>query len=155
MVPILRSEPISRDVYIALFAGRPERVELREPSVGTRYGVELADGGTPPFEVDGRNDDGTATRKRVSVNWRNKPSRTLDLADLADALPPGPRTRVPLHLEQRAFVQEFLAGRAEQDGSTDLPDSDDDEALRLRGDRVIDTTHLRERKAQADAIAVP
>jgi hypothetical protein len=42
-VGVLRAEPISSGIYIALFAGTPGMVELREPHVGVRFGLETND----------------------------------------------------------------------------------------------------------------
>jgi hypothetical protein len=39
-MPVLRAEPISSDVYIALFGGTPALVQVSEPPVGTRFGLE-------------------------------------------------------------------------------------------------------------------
>jgi hypothetical protein len=43
-VAVLRCEAISQDILIAVFAGRPTLVEIREPHVGIRFGVEDTNG---------------------------------------------------------------------------------------------------------------
>ncbi|MEZ6060144.1 MAG: hypothetical protein R3C19_07280 [Planctomycetaceae bacterium] len=52
-VPVLRAEPISRDIFIALFDGQPRRIHIREPFEGVRFGVESGDAGG--YVVDQRN----------------------------------------------------------------------------------------------------
>ena len=51
--PVLRAEAISRDIFIALFAGQPKRIHIREPFEGVRFGVESKPNGDG-YEVDQR-----------------------------------------------------------------------------------------------------
>jgi hypothetical protein len=60
----LRREPISKDVYIALFAGQPLRVDIREPNVGVRFGVERKSG---KLWVDKRGADGADLEGQYEV----------------------------------------------------------------------------------------
>src|SRR5262249_15575465 len=41
-VAVMRAETLSRDIYIALFAGQPTKVTIQEPFNGVRFGVEPA-----------------------------------------------------------------------------------------------------------------
>ena len=58
-IPVLRAEPVSKDIFIALFAGKPDLVQIREPHVGVRFGIEVGDkAGEPPFYVEKRDTTG-------------------------------------------------------------------------------------------------
>ena len=58
-IPVLRAEPVSKDIFIALFAGTPDLVQIREPHVGVRFGIEVGDTpGEPPFYVEKRDTTG-------------------------------------------------------------------------------------------------
>lgn len=130
-VPVLRHEPISRDLYIALFAGQPRRIHIREPFEGVRFGVE----GTPgSYNVDQRNPDGSAVTeagpngtqvgKNEPVPLRSQPFRTLNVNALRTQLAArsqGDARGVGLHLEQRPFVQVFRDTVAETNGSVPPP----------------------------------
>jgi hypothetical protein len=124
---ILRREPISRDVLIALFAGQPTQVEVREPDVAMRFGVE---GQTSP-KVNLRHYNGEfATGQFIDIGWRNVPRRVLDVAGLAKKIEaheswnegpvanrkPGARD-VAINLEQLPYVQIFTTTEPEQEGS--------------------------------------
>ena len=165
-VPILRSEAISRDIHIALFAGRPTTVEIREPYVGARFGVELKDAGsaTEHFEVDARNSDGSDRLlapsdrpAKIVVGWADPAtSRKLNIEKLATSGQPVFGSHSPvgvaLHLEQRPFVQEFKHVEPEWKGSVEIPDG----AVHVRGGtRTIDVTELLERRLQAEAVKQP
>src|SRR3712207_1245407 len=105
-MPVLRSEPISRDVYIALFAGSSQMVHIREPHEGVRFGVEPKDptASVPEYEVDRRNQAGESLESSVPVKLRN--GRVLNVEDLASRVGNAPRL-MALHLEQPLYVQEF------------------------------------------------
>ena len=159
-VAVLRSEPLSRDIYIVLFAGRPSRVEIREPHAGTRFGVEEAAGGT--MTLDGRNSTGepgtfhdpiTGEPAEITVTFRHKPSRTLAVAGLADLLGGAKSAHLALQLEQRAFVQEFMRSVPEELGSTALPA--DEDLPTCRRNRPMSVGHLRGRLDDADALQAP
>jgi hypothetical protein len=125
---VLRAEPISRDVFIALFAGQPKRVHIREPFDGVRYGVE----GTSftNYTVDQRDaegfliEDAQGNSLEEKVKPRNQQRRTIDVEALRAALATrgqGDARGVALHLEQRPFVQIFKDSVAEVEGSIQPP----------------------------------
>ncbi len=169
---ILRAEAISADIYIALFAGRPTSIEIREPPVGARYGVEPTGKANPPFTVDGRNPDGTSkenangTAVNVGVRWRNPSTHTLDIAKLSDTLrtmsgftatAKDASTPVALHLEQRAFVQQFLRDVGEPQGS-EIPKGDLvalGKPVAGKPQRMMDVSDLRRRAEQLAALSGP
>ena len=114
---VLRAEPISRDVFIALFDGTPARVHLREPFDGVRYGVEF-DGQT--HTVDRRNPNGSTGADAITITFHNTAKRTLDIGQLAAEV--GDPRAVALHLEQRPYVQVFRRrSTAESTGSQAAP----------------------------------
>jgi hypothetical protein len=121
-IPVLRAEAISRDIFIALFAGRPKRVHIREPFEGVRFGVEAKTGGG--YEVDQRTPDGTVLNGDEDIQLRSMSLRTLNVATLYGQLAArgmdNPRG-VALHLEQRPFVQVFLDSVPEPQGSKAPP----------------------------------
>lgn len=175
-VALLRSEPMARDLYIALFAGRPNLVEIREPHVGTRFGVEAAAAPEGGYKVDQRKSDGSPQVGGgpkdepkdqpipIAVHLRfPKRTRVLDVKKLAKAIAKAgkdlhgtfaPSRMVALHLEQRPYVQEFqekrglMQGVDESRGSVPL---NDEVAVPMRKGRpVLDLTELRERQRQLD-----
>jgi hypothetical protein len=117
----LRGEAISRDIYIALFAGQPKRIHIREPFEGVRFGVETNDAGD--YVVDKRDKFGQVQNAEVLVPWRNQARRTINVLGLQGGLDPemqNPRG-VGLSLEQRPFVQVFLDSVPESRGSVAPP----------------------------------
>jgi hypothetical protein len=110
--PVLRAEAISNDVYIALFAGTPQMVQLREPHVGVRFGLEFDEPNNQYFYELRKPDDGSLTvpppAKPVhqpvvlSKDWRVVP-----VAQIAAGAPNGPRT-VAIQLMRQPFVQQFM-----------------------------------------------
>lgn len=138
-VPVLRAEPVSRDVFIALFAGAPKVVHLREPHVGVRFGVEPAnpEASEPPYQVDRRLPNGqSAPGAPVPVPLRGGAGgdRVVDVAGLGAAVAlhlgasqPGVADDykgsrfVALHLQQRPYVQVFTLAVPEEPGSVPLP----------------------------------
>ena len=114
----LRREPISKDVYIALFAGQPARVDIREPNVGVRFGVERKPNGT--LWVDKRGVDGADVEGQLQVTVSS--NKVINLAAGAAGLKQkigGNATArmIALHLEQLAYVQTFRSNVAEEKGS--------------------------------------
>jgi hypothetical protein len=136
---ILRAETISTDIFIALFAGQPDRVQIREPYSGSRFGVEeTIKGVADTIAVDERDGDGVKVLDgkiilapvnagpqaknsvTITVNWKDKATRTLDIADLNTQIAKIPElTKIPawsgsrmvaLQLEQPAYVQDFVSG---------------------------------------------
>lgn len=130
---ILRKEPISRDVMIALFAGLPSQVEVREPDVAMRFGVESVKvNGKPTDElrINLRGFEGTfAAEVDVPVGWRKKTRRVLNISELAaniggnnhwvpGKIPPDPGARdIAINLEQLPYVQVFTTDEPESEGS--------------------------------------
>ena len=128
-IPILRAEPLSKGVYLALFAGTPRMVHLREPHVGVRFGVEPKIGrfdliiGTTAFVVNRRDTNGerVGDESQTSVPLRSAAYRTLNLKKFADSLTPTDASRmVAINLEQLAYVQEFKDSVTENVGSVPL-----------------------------------
>jgi hypothetical protein len=110
--PVLRAEPISKDVYIAIFAGTPQMVQLREPHVGVRFGLEFDEPNNQYFYELRKPTDGSLTVPPpgkplhqaivISKLWR-----TVPVATIAGAAPSGPRT-VAIELMRQPFVQQFM-----------------------------------------------
>jgi hypothetical protein len=148
-MPVLRSEPISRDIYIALIAGRPKMVHIREPHVGIRFGVEPVDKtkSAPPYEVDRRLAIGAPAPNSTPVRVKLRNGRVLNVAHLASQVG-GSSRMVALHLEQRPYVQEFKDECPESRGSVPLPQSD----IPLRRGRVINLKSLKTRLAQREEL---
>ena len=121
-IPVLRAEAISRDIFIALFAGKPKRVHIREPFEGVRFGVEAKTGGG--YEVDQRSTNGTVLNGDEDVHLRSLSLRTLNVSTLYGQLAlrgmDNPRG-IALHLEQRPFVQAFVDSVLEPKGSKEAP----------------------------------
>ncbi len=147
-VPVLRAEAISKDLYIAVFAGTPAMVHVREPNVGVRFGVEEAVPGSLVWTVDGRKPDGTPTGVPLTVKPLNPTHRTLDVLGLGSQLGNSPRM-VGLHLEQLPYVQEFKNSVDEAAGSRPLSDFQNADGslqtLSLRRGRVLDLAGLADR----------
>jgi len=136
-VPLLRSEPISRDLYIALFAGRPRVVRVGEPEVGLRFGVE---GDAFPYTVNLRVGHGVSA---IKINARGQESdRVLKIKEFADHLG-GTSRMVAVHLQQPPYVQEFIDSdevKEERGSVAPLPSK-----LPLRRGRSIDMTRFHAR----------
>jgi hypothetical protein len=154
----LRAEPISRDVYIAIFAGVPKLVTVGEPHVGVRFGVEPVNenSSSPPYKVDRRLEGGQPGVGSIDIIFRNENRRVLNITKLADDIEPdvgGPpkeyaNTRmVAIHLEQRAYVQEFKSNIGEPRGSIPLPPQ---ESIPLRKGRVFSLAPLKARQAKLE-----
>jgi hypothetical protein len=121
-IPVLRAEAISRDLFIALFAGQPKRIHIREPFEGVRFGVESKPGGG--YEVDQRTADGNVLNADEPITLRSQSLRTLDVIALRNQLAArsmGDARGVALHLEQRPFVQIFVDSVPEPAGSVPAP----------------------------------
>jgi hypothetical protein len=166
VVPVLRAEPISRDVFIAIFAGEPKLVQVREPHVGVRFGVEPKFEGpsVPPYKVDQR----TATGENlddediVEIPLRAGGDRVIRVEELANRLVPhlGPDGKAPrfvaLHLEQRPYVQKFTLAVPEPTGSLPLPTNPDGTFVRtlgLRKNRVMRMHDLIARQTQQTTLS--
>jgi hypothetical protein len=121
-IPVLRAEAISRDIFIALFAGQPKRIHIREPFEGVRFGVESKPNGG--YEVDQRTVNGDVLNGDETITLRSQALRTIDVLALRNQLNlrgMGDPRGVALHLEQRPFVQIFLDSVPEPAGSVPPP----------------------------------
>ena len=123
-MPVLRAEPISKDVYIALLAGTPSLVQLREPHVGVRFGVELdnADQTLQTYQVELRNDDGSVVIPAGSANasqitFKLLPGRVVPVKESIAAKVGNDSRMVAIQLMRPSFVQQFGNAILEQ-GST-------------------------------------
>jgi len=115
----LRREPISKDVYIALFAGQPLRVDIREPNVGVRFGVERKSG---KLWVDKRGADGADLEGQYEVLVSaNKVINLAGTGGLKQKIGSASARLIALHLEQLAYVQTFRSNVAEEKGSARPP----------------------------------
>lgn len=155
-VALLRAEPISKDIYIALFGGEPKMVHIREPNVGTRYGVESTNqSGGPPYKVDARPEDGDPpeiAQPLVLLNRGNPLLRILNLADLAQQSVKATSRQIALNLEQLPYVQEFKHAIPEERGSTDPGSIPNNEMTFRRGRGRMTLDKLKARKAELDAL---
>jgi hypothetical protein len=150
---VLRAEPISKDLYIALFAGQPAMVHVREPEVGIRFGVEPAGDPTPlhPYQVDSRGIDGVAPENATPIvlSFRGQIGlRILNFAALGTHSVEDTPRQVALNLEQLPYVQEFKSTHAESRGSKDpatLPN-----IVQFRGGRFMSLDKLKARKAELE-----
>jgi hypothetical protein len=121
-IPVIRAEAISRDIFIALFAGTPKRIHIREPFEGVRFGVETKPNGD--YEVDKRSADGAVLNDDEPITLWSQTQRTLNLIALRNQLAlrsMGDARGVALHLEQRPFVQLFIDSVPESEGSIPAP----------------------------------
>lgn len=145
---VLRNEPISRDILIALFAGRPRMVHIREPEVGIRFGVEPKDDG---YVVGRRGVKGEELEEDPVLVEVDK-SRKLKAEKLAKAIADAggqasAARMVAIHLEQKPYLQEFKDTVGEERGSVPLPEH---RILDLSGGRFkMDVSPLAARLAQA------
>jgi hypothetical protein len=117
VIPVLRAETVSNDVYIAVFAGTPALVQLREPHVGVRFGLETND--QKSYFYEQRNaSDGSLTNATTPVHMpvTLKPDRVVPVASIAS----DSRT-VAIELMRQPFVQQFLSSVTEPRGSTNPP----------------------------------
>ena len=160
---VLRAEPISKDLYIAIFAGTPALVHVREPNVGIRFGIEEAVNNPNQWSVAARKTDGSQTGGHLPVSAKNAAKRTIDISALVNQikLGQGPASgtsrMVALQLERNPFVQEFrntvkAKVIAEKTGSVPLENYvNSDGTLKtvpLRAGRVLNLQSLVERQAQ-------
>jgi len=112
-LPVLRAEPLSKEIYIAIFAGTPGLVQLREPHVGVRFGLETTDQKTYFYEQ--RNaDDGKATGAHTNVAL--KPGRVVPVRSIA-----GDSRTVAIELMRQPYIQQFVTSVKEPRGSQNAP----------------------------------
>jgi hypothetical protein len=113
---ILRAEPISRDIYIALFAGQPARLHIKEPFFGVRFGVEKGQGASnKKYFVDKRGEQGQELTGQHEVLF-DAGTRKLNIGNLATKTGNSSRM-ISLHLEQLPYRQVFLNTTKEEQGS--------------------------------------
>jgi len=110
LAPVMRAEPISKDVYIALFAGTPQMVQVREPHVGVRFGVELDEETGQYYYALRNNTDGSLTSVTNPVHQpvTLSPSRTVPVHTIAGAAPTNTPRTVAIQLMRQPFVQQFM-----------------------------------------------
>jgi hypothetical protein len=138
VTPVLRAEPISNDVYIAVFAGTPVLVQLREPHVGVRFGLETNDQKSYFYEQRNASDGSlTNVTTPVHVPVTLKPDRVVPVASIAS----DSRT-VAIELMRQPFVQQFLNSVTEPRGSTNPP-----RTVSFGGIRVANIAELTTRLA--------
>jgi hypothetical protein len=150
-LPVLRSEPISSDVYIALFGGAPALVQVSEPPVGTRFGLEQdqrdghyyfnnADGFVPPPNPPvGVTKDETPVALLDPKNHRGLPitgDRTKNCGDSPAA--------VGANLLRPPYIQQF-SGTNEDRGSQSPFDAGKLKVIKLSNGRVMNLQRLGER----------
>ena len=138
-LPVLRGEAVSKDVYIAIFAGAPALVQLREPHVGVRFGLETDDQKSYFYEqrnpADGSlPDPAHPVHKPVTL----KPGRVVPVATIGS----DSRT-VAIELMRPAFIQQFLGTVGEPRGSENPPLK-----ISIGGIRVLNTASLTVRLAE-------
>jgi hypothetical protein len=116
-VAVLRCEPISKDILIAIFAGTPALVQVREPHVGVRFGVEPREPASTPqtYHVDLRDTNGnivtvspgSAAPKQITFTL--PASRVLPIRQqIVAAQGVGDDARmVAIQLMRQPYVQQF------------------------------------------------
>ena len=152
-VPVLRAEPISKELYIALFAGQPQMVHVREPNVGTRYGVEAQANPTlaQPYKVDSRptNGDTPENATPIVLSFRGAASRrVLNLSALATASAENSPRQVALNLEQLPYVQEFKHSPTHQESRGSKDPAAMPNTLSFRRGRSMTLDKLKARQAE-------
>jgi hypothetical protein len=124
-IAVLRHECISDTIYIALFAGEPKRVEIREPHVALRFGVEVIKGTPKKYQVRARGENGGDLNSDLPLA-PFRPGSVLNVFQLAKDISakdknlaqlankptqaikdPAPPHRVALDLERPPFIQDF------------------------------------------------
>ena len=141
-VRLLRRDILARDLMIVLFAGTPIRVEVKEPPVAIRFGVE---GEAPNFTVNLRDRQGAYVetqgaqgKQSVTVqvplrsegSWAGRPLRVVSALQLTGEIASKWRTSssdvgsrgVGLNLEQLPYVQVFQGGN--EDEGSEHPERD-------------------------------
>lgn len=76
-LPLLRLERVAPGILLALFMGIPERIEIEEPDVGTRFGFDAPTQANPLVSIQIRDIDGTLRPQGVAV-----PMRTATVVDV-------------------------------------------------------------------------
>jgi hypothetical protein len=114
---VLRHEPISTDVYIALFAGTPASVQIKEPHVGLRFGLQQDDKTLKYFfykQSQGNSaDDSAKNPQDVRSSEFPLDSRVLPLSDPQFG---SNSVDLAMNLMQLAYEQQFKLTVAESRG---------------------------------------
>ncbi|SRR5579871_461530 len=159
-VAVLRAKTLSKDVLVVVFAGMPTLVELREPYVGIRFGVEIDESKGPKAYVLRRDTTGFNTGPDIQLNItgpRVVPARSIVLALKADDAREADDARmVAIQLMRPPYVQRFGNAIHETDvkggpvvnvpeswGSEDPPPS-----RPMPGGRFMNVASLQSRIAQ-------
>jgi len=163
-MPVLRAEPVSRDIYIALFAGQPHMVTVREPFNGVRFGVEPRPNQAPDlYRVEFHTTSGATVQdgnapKTIDVTYRDQANRRINFAALGQgsvANGQGENTprQVAINLEQKPYLQEFRQDRSETYGSKEVTD-DMPPVTFGKGRFTMDFKQLKLRRDQRNATGV-
>jgi hypothetical protein len=112
---ILRKDALSESVMIVLFAGVPAIVQLREPHVGLRFGVEpgdgpsayRADGTADPakYQVPSRNSVGAPVYPAADTHVDVSAKRVVDVQKLSGMPAPGSSRDIAIKLIRPPYVQ--------------------------------------------------
>lgn len=155
-VAVLRAEPISKDIYIALFAGQPEMVHVREPNVGTRYGVEPKNpqASGPPYKVDARPTNGDTPENAADLNitWRSQALRMINFQALGAISAENSPRQVALNLEQLPYVQEFKHSPSHPESRGSQDPATLGLTMTFRRNRSMSLTKFIARKAELEAL---
>ncbi len=154
-IAILRGESISPDIYIALFAGSPKMVTIREPFSGVRFGVEQMVPDTQTnYKVDSRQENGLPVSNvavPLPIQWRGPATlRVIDFADLGGkGIASGSPRQLAINLEQKPYMQEFKddAAHFESLGSQALTGT----KMHFRKGRYMTLTSLKNRLSDQEA----
>jgi hypothetical protein len=63
-MPILRKDLLSRSIMIVLFGGVPAEVQIREPHIGLRFGIEPNEGHPGQYHVPRRYQNGSVNKEK-------------------------------------------------------------------------------------------
>ncbi len=125
LAPVLRAEPISKDVYIAIFGGAPQLVQVREPHVGVRFGLEY-DENTKQYYYELRKPDdcsltnaGAPVHQNVALN----PGRVVPVHTIAGAAPNNVPRNVAIQLMRQPYVQQFMNSLVVNSKTVAVPES--------------------------------
>ena len=150
-VTVLRAEVLAPTLYIALFAGQPGAVQIREPHVGLRFGVNVNQK-TGAMTADRRDRTGAPVGTQTNpVSFRKTPldQRTLDIAGLnAKIVGGGGSSMIALQLEQPPYVQDFVETTDEAKGSVN-PNTVSAPIVISRAGKTLDLTRFKARFAEA------
>lgn len=122
-IGVLRCEAISTSVLIALFAGVPGLVQIGEPYVGTRFGVDAKNPTQPEagvYQVDLMDQmGGEIANSPLPIPLRSGGLRVIDVGQLAsnavaaikthnNAVVPATSRIIAIELNRKPWLQDFL-----------------------------------------------